>query len=150
MIGHAIRYLQGEEDALMALAQSAGIAVRKAWPPRIEGPIEPKKEGEDFATPIIENLHAKGLLKMGPPSSTITIKGVQYKLDKHEWARYVSESSDIVHAKIQKQVENGTWEKFDEEKQAARIKKMISDARKKVLHRMKREIKTSERSEKEE
>ncbi|MBU0959725.1 MAG: hypothetical protein KKB31_07300, partial [Nanoarchaeota archaeon] len=37
-VGHFIRYMQGEEDGLTALAHSMGAATHTAWPPRIETP----------------------------------------------------------------------------------------------------------------
>jgi|GEM_PF-1026565 len=138
-IGHFIQYLQGEEDGLTALMQSAGAQTHTAWPPRLETPIlEAEGKKADPAFDMIEKMLKAGDLSMGPPSRYMTVGGITQRMTRGQYAKYLNDSSSIVRRKLERRMKADNWEQFSPEKRAKIIRKVILNARKRVRSRIKK------------
>jgi len=136
-IGYGIRYLQGEEDFLSFLLQSAGMHMHTAWPPKVEGPIVPSKD-EDSVYDAIQELIETESLKMGPPSKRITAAGIPKKLTAAQYNEYLQESSDIVRRRLKDLIGSDRWEQMTPKQKARIVEKVIKSARKKARQKLKK------------
>ena len=138
-VGHYLRYLQGEEDALTALMHSIGAATHSAWQPRIETPVV-KTGKTDAAFAAIEDLRKSGDLKLGPPSRHLTIAGVSRPMERAQYERYMTESSAIVARKMDALMGHSRWQKMDAAARADISEAIIKNARKRIRGKIKREM----------
>jgi len=136
-VGYWLRYLQGEEDALSALLQSAGMHMHTAWPPKLEGPITPAQEG-DPVFDAIQDLIKSEALHMGAPSRRITAAGIPRKLTAAQYKEYLQESSDIVRRRLKDLIGSDRWSRKTPEQRAAIIEKVVKSARKRARQKLKK------------
>jgi len=136
-VGHAIRYWQGEEDALTALLQSSGAMVHKAWKPYMETPIA-GKSGPDLLMDVITDLKDKNVLKMGPPAKILTIQGKQYQLTPKQYKQYVDDSTALTRRRLEPKVE--AINEMPDARKSKLIETVVLDSRKTIAGRIKRDL----------
>ena len=139
-VGHFIKLLQGEEDALTALMHSAGAATHTAWPPRITTPIVKRKSGPDPVYEEIEAMMKAGVLAMGPPSRYTQMAGVSYKMSREQYEEYLSRSSAAARRKLAPLVTSRRWEQWDDAKKRRIVEGTLRNARKRARGRIRRQI----------
>jgi hypothetical protein len=138
-VGYALRLLQGEEDALSALLQSAGVAVTRAWKPRETTAIREEAGGGDKVWDEVDRLTKAGVLKMEPPTKTLVIHGIPRRMTNEEYQGYSERASEIVRRRIGPAVESERWETMDDEEKARALGKVIKKARKMARQTVRRE-----------
>lgn len=146
-VGQAIRFLQGEEDGLSALMHSIGAATHNAYPPFVETPIlSTGKAGSDVVQSRIQELRDAGALHMGPPSRTVTMRGITERMSREQYRRYVEESSALAEGKLAALMGSEKWEHLSPEKQAQYTEKIIRNARRKARGKAKRTMAREKRT----
>lgn len=138
-VGHALRYLAGEEDGLSALLQSIGVHVHSAWKPRITTPvIRTEKAPEAFDE--VQRLLDAEVLGMAPPSRHLTINGISHELSRERYGRYLQESSERAMVRLARSMAGERWKRYTPERRAEIAAKVIKAARRRVRQKIKREI----------
>lgn len=135
-IGHLIRYWQGEEDGLTAIMHSAGAATHTAWEPQLTTPIVEAKGVKDRAYDAVKGL--SGVLRMGPPSRHMIVNGLNRKMTREQYEKYLSESSALARKKIEVFLAGARYKNMDQERRAKTIASIIRNARKKVRSKIKK------------
>jgi len=133
-VGHFIRYMQGEEDGLTAIMHSMGAATHTAWGPRLETPIIAAEKGPDPVMDVINEMLKNETLNMGPPSRYLNINGVNQKMSREQYDKYLEESSTIARRKLAGIINS----RRSDEWKARKIRAVIRNARKRIRGKIKR------------
>lgn len=138
-VGFFIRWLQGEDDYLTSLMRSAGVAVHGAWPSRLTTPVV--RDGDTDVDPVYDailDLQYKDVLKMGPPSKSITVNGMPQRLTAGQYDNYLDMSSEIVRNRLKDVVVAENWKNMSDKRRVEIIERIVKSARKRARQKMKR------------
>jgi len=139
-VGQFIRYFQGEDDGLTALFRSAGGMVHTAYPPYVDTAIISSGSKGEKVLKEIERLKDAGFTSLGPPSRSVTLKGLPEKMSLAQYQEFVKKSSALAEPKLIALVEGEGWAKMRPDRQADVVEKIITNARRRARVGVKKEI----------
>jgi len=123
-------YRQRMNERLAKLAEAAPTAVL---------PIN-KAKGPDPVYRALQEMAAQGILHSSPPSRSVEIGGIPYKMSMDQYREYLEKSSDIARPRLAALVSSPGWETMSPERKARAVSGIVSNARKGVRQRIKAEM----------
>lgn len=104
-----------------------------------------KAKGRDPVYDVLQAMAAKGSLHTGPPSRTVEIVGVPYKMTMTQYEEYIDRSSEIARRKLSGLVASPTWKTMSDKRKAEVVSHVMENARKGIRQKIKREIQIANR-----
>lgn len=106
-----------------------------------------KAKGQDPVYDALKEMAKQGTLHTAPPSRSVEIGGIPYKMTMDQYRVYLQKSSDIARPKLQALVLSPGWATMSGKRKAQAVSAIVSHARKGVRQRIKAEIAREKRSQ---
>ena len=104
-----------------------------------------KAKGHDPVYDALQAMAAKGNLHTGPPSRSVSIAGVPYKMTMAQYEEYLDRSSEIARKKLSGLVTSPAWTAMMDKRKAEVVSGIMEHARKGIRQKIKREIQIANR-----
>ena len=105
-----------------------------------------KAKGKDPVYDALREMAAQGILHSAPPSRSVEIGGIPYKMSMDQYREYLTKSSDIARPRLTALVSSPGWETMSPERKARAVSGIVSNARKGVRQRIKAEMARTRRA----
>lgn len=99
-----------------------------------------KAKGHDPVYEALREMAQKGILHTGPPSRSVEIAGVPYKMSLEQYRTYLDRSSDAARQRLGTLVGSIAWEKMADKVKSERVGAIVAHARKAARQRVKADI----------
>jgi len=123
-------YAKRLNEKLAEIAQEAPAAVL---------PIT-KAKGKDPVYEALQAMAAKGILHTAPPSRSVEIAGIPFKMTMDQYGRYLEQTSEIARKRLLTLVDSETWETMSDKRKSDAVSGIVANARKGIRQRIKIEI----------
>jgi hypothetical protein len=128
-----------EEKAAYRSRMNERLAVLAEASPSSVLPIL-KAKGPDPVYDALKEMAGKGILHTAPPSRSVEIGGIPYKMTMDQYRIYLQKSSDLARPRLAVLVAAPGWAAMSDERKARAVSAIVSHARKGVRQRIKAEI----------